>query len=328
MSPLMKGGVDARAIKEGIDNMPSGVVFARMNGLVILMNACMDELCHQIFGAPLQNARLFWEGLSKGDFPSGARLSKAYTDDLIVELGWRFWHFRRSLIPYQGNEAVEIRAHEVTELQLLNQELEKKNTLLERRGEELRAYAREVGALTVERELLDRKADVHNELGRLLAETRAHLRAEHVDEAALEGLWKRWRLSAALVLRGGAQEMRCEGPCLMEQLRQTARSVGVELTTEGDLPERGKPAELLLAVGSEALANLMRHADGNELRIRCRRLSGGWSCELTNNGKVPSGPIVEGGGLTSLRAKLEAAGGSMRVESWPVFKLMVLLPAE
>jgi len=328
MRSLVKGSADASAIKEGIDNMPIGVVFARTNGLVILMNTRMEELCHQIFGSPLQNAQLFWGRLAKGDFPPVARLAKAYTNDLIVELGWRFWHFRRSLIPYQGHEAVELCAHEVTELVLLNRELEKQNALLERRGEELRAYAREVGALTVERELLDRKADVHDELGRLLAETRAHLRSEHVDGATLEGLWKRWRLNAALVLRGGTEERRCEGSCLMEQLRQTARSVGVELKTEGSLPERGKPADLLLAVGSEALANLMRHAGGDELRIRCQRLSGGWSCELTNNGRVPTDPIVEGGGLTSLRAKLEAAGGSMRVESWPTFKLMVLLPAE
>lgn len=314
----------ATAIKEGIDTMPSGVVFAQNNGLIILVNVCMEELCHEFFGAPLDNAKLFWEMLLAGEFSGDAQLAKLYAEDVIVELRGQYWHLHRAHIPYRGEEAIEITAYKVTELILLNRELEKKNVLLAKRGQQLHAYAQDVESLMVERELLDRKAAVHDELGRLLAETHALLRNECSNVAVVEGIWNRWRLSAELVLSEKGKETP-EETDLLQQLRDTAQSVGIKLQTWGELPQQGEAASLLLAAGAEALTNLMRHAHGDELFIEGKRLTSGWSCELTNNGVVPEGPIVEGGGLTALRKKIESAGGAMQIEVWPQFKLLVLL---
>ena len=47
-----------------------------------------------------------------------------------------------------------------------------------------------------------------------------------------------------------------------------------------------------------------------------------------NDGDVPTGPIVEGSGLSSLRAQVEAAGGGMVVEHAPRFALTLILPME
>lgn len=44
---------------------------------------------------------------------------------------------------------------------------------------------------------------------------------------------------------------------------------------------------------------------------------------VTNNGSVPAGEIREGSGLTSLRLMVEKAGGRMRVEAFPRFRLMI-----
>lgn len=324
LSPL-KIRISATAIKEGIDTMPSGVVFAQKNGLIILVNVCMDKLCNEFFGAPLDNAKLFWEMLRAGELSGDAQLANLYTEDVIVELRGQYWHLHHAYIPYRGEEAIEITAHKVTELILLNRELKKKNVLLAKRGQQLHAYAQEAESLMVERELLDRKAAVHDELGRLLAETHALLRNEDSTSATLEGIWNRWRLSAELILSEKGREAP-EETDLLQQLRDTAQSVGIKLQTLGELPQQGEAANLLLAAGAEALTNLMRHARGDELFIEGKRLSHGWSCELTNNGELPKGPIVEGGGLAALRKKIESAGGVMQIETWPQFKLLVLLP--
>ena len=44
---------------------------------------------------------------------------------------------------------------------------------------------------------------------------------------------------------------------------------------------------------------------------------------ITNNGKPPERPITEGGGLSDLRQKVEQQGGTMTVESAPVFRLQI-----
>ena len=48
--------------------------------------------------------------------------------------------------------------------------------------------------------------------------------------------------------------------------------------------------------------------------------------QFTNDGIQPTCDIVEGGGLSSLRRKIEREGGSMMVDAFPEFTLTVTLP--
>ena len=43
-------------------------------------------------------------------------------------------------------------------------------------------------------------------------------------------------------------------------------------------------------------------------------------------GKIPERQIVEGGGLSTLRRRIERAGGRMVVQSFPKFQLTVTVP--
>ena len=47
---------------------------------------------------------------------------------------------------------------------------------------------------------------------------------------------------------------------------------------------------------------------------------------ITNNGAVPSEPIKEGSGLSSLRRSIESAGGEMHTAYKPRFALLLTLP--
>ena len=47
---------------------------------------------------------------------------------------------------------------------------------------------------------------------------------------------------------------------------------------------------------------------------------------ITNNGKPPREAVREGGGLSTLRCRVERAGGTMTIQSFPVFELTVTVP--
>ena len=49
---------------------------------------------------------------------------------------------------------------------------------------------------------------------------------------------------------------------------------------------------------------------------------------MTNNGAVPTEPIKEGSGLSSLRRSIEAAGGEMYTAYKPRFALLITVPGE
>ena len=69
-------------------------------------------------------------------------------------------------------------------------------------------------------------------------------------------------------------------------------------------------------------------AGGTRLEILSERTAEGWSIRYRNDGDAPSGPIVEGSGLTALRARTEAAGGTMAIAHAPRFELTLTLPQE
>ena len=97
----------------------------------------------------------------------------------------------------------------------------------------------------------------------------------------------------------------------------------------GILPAEGtENAQLAETAAHECLTNLVRHAGGSRLEVIGTQEADGWHICCRNDGAPPAGPIVEGGGLSSLRARVEAAGGAMKVEHAPRFALRLLLPDE
>ena len=64
------------------------------------------------------------------------------------------------------------------------------------------------------------------------------------------------------------------------------------------------------------------------LYITLEASAGGHTAHFRNDGSCPTKEIVEGGGLSSLRRKIEEAGGRMTVGSTPSFVLTVTLPGE
>ncbi|MBQ3232316.1 MAG: hypothetical protein IJA93_05050, partial [Clostridia bacterium] len=71
-----KMSIGPTSIKESLDRLGSGLCFSYLNGLVVLTNHKMNLLSDAIFQKPIQNARLFWDALERGETAEGVtRLS-------------------------------------------------------------------------------------------------------------------------------------------------------------------------------------------------------------------------------------------------------------
>ena len=115
----------------------------------------------------------------------------------------------------------------------------------------------------------------------------------------------------------------------LTKLARAAQAIGVTIERSGAFPVEGtESAQLVEAAAHECLTNLVRHAGGTRLEIVGEKAASGWRICYLNDGDVPSGPIVEGSGLTTLRTRTEAAGGKMNIEYAPRFELTLTLPEE
>ena len=110
--------------------------------------------------------------------------------------------------------------------------------------------------------------------------------------------------------------------------RDTLTAAGVDLVVDaGPRPDLAPTAEAALALAlREAVTNVVRHAGATRCTVALRRDRGSAVLEVRDDG-VGAG-AAEGGGLTGMRERLAALGGSVtRTGSGPGTSLVVSVPA-
>ena len=311
------------SIKEAVDTLPSGICFYREDGRVLLVNRAMEVLCRRLTGAALVNGRAFFEALSAGALPDGIRLAVPGEEPLIVLPDGTAWSFSRKPLQDERLRANMLIASDVTELYEKTRALhqtEDKVTALNRR---LTDYNREIVALTTAREILNAKVKIHDELGSNLLAIHLYL-MEGGSAQDREDIVERLRTNVSFLQSGYALPVRDEYELMLE----TAQALGVTVHAEGVIPG-WEPARHILAVAvHECFTNTLRHAHGSALFVRVSESAEWIVAEFTNDGEQPHDPIRERGGLRSLRALTERAGGRMDIRTAPAFTITLTLPKE
>ena len=297
------------SIKESCDHLPSALCFAYENGQPCLKNLKMDELSHLLTGEALLNANVFWETIE--------------SQPIVTLPDGQTWSFARVRMSMAGRTVYQITGTNITEEARLQRELEKDNLRLKDMNRRLRQYGQDVQAATREKEILRAKTRVHDQIGHALLQTRQFLSGTQGDA---ESVCTAWRQNVRLLLGKYAEEAREDS---FEQLARAAQAIGVAIARVGAFPEDGtENAHLAETAAHECLTNLVRHAHGTRLEISSEATKIGWKIRYINDGDAPTGPIVEGSGLTALRARTEAAGGAMEIIHAPRFELTLTLPEE
>lgn len=306
--------IDKSSIKEGVDQISSGLCFYIKGGRVILANSRMNALCHAITGHALQDAQAFWKTLSGGEVQPGVkRLAFGLYPCFRLPDG-TVWSFAREEL--EG--FIQLTAADTTQQQALTDELRDKNLDLAALNLRLRRHGENVDELARSRERLETKVRIHGELGQALLAARRYL----LDETTQEPPVDIWRRNIAM-LRKEMESRKAEDP--MQILRKAADSAGVQLNILGQMPQDSEYRQFFLWAASEALTNAVFHAGARMLNVTLTETETDRSMRFTNDGTRPTKPVIEGGGLSSLRRKLESMGAAMIVESSPEFALTVTL---
>ena len=312
-------------VKEGLDQLPSGLCFYVRDGRTQLVNHQMNALCRLLMGSQLSNGAAFWDSLIHGDVLPGNRVLQAGEAPIVELADGRVWSFERSPIDAGGAETMQIIAADITREYRMNQELEAENRRLEEMNGRLRRYGGTIRELTRERETLAAKMRIHDGFGHALIATR-RLCARPPELAQRAEALRMWRQNLNL-MKHLDQALPPERD--FSALFHAAEAIGMRIQLDGDLsPDQLNCAPLLENAARECLTNAARHAGATQLRMRIASAEGWIRAEFTNDGAHPTAEVSEGGGLSALRRSVENAGGRMRLESKPRFRLILDLPQE
>ena len=301
------------AIKESFDNLPTAACFFDSKGLVRLMNRRMLDVGAALLGSGIQTLAELHAALAEP--PETVAVVDAAMGVYQFPDGVMLRFEEKEILDRYGRPFTQVTAADVTELVALQRELKAENARLadaNRRAKRL--YDR----------ILAMKMRVHDDIGHTILSARRALRQGESVEAVRASA-AAWEKSIALLCHAN-QLPETQEP--LEYAKARAAALGAEVVLEGTLPECASVRALFALAIRECTSNCVRHAHGNQVYAVAKTEGGFCTLTITNNGQLPKGAIIEGGGLSSLRRRMEQAGGWMTIESKPRFVLTVTLPDE
>lgn len=305
-------------IREALDNLPDGLCYFNMSGKPVLCNYTMHRLVFALSGHDLQHSSQLISALKNPAKETGIELKDGiyYLPD---ETAWRFTF--SNVTDEEGNIYQEYIASNVTQLCLTKSQLEKDNACLKEMTKQLKRLSANISVVTREEETLSLKMCVHDQMGRSLVAAHKILKENEPMENVYPIL-KEWRHAIELLKKAGNEPERKD---VLSELKRISEGM-IKIIITGELPDEEELSYLFVTAIRECVTNSMRYAHATELYIEMSYSKGYAQAVITNNGMPPTEPITEGGGLSSLRHKIERHGGIMEVISMPEFQLKVIVP--
>ena len=325
--------------------MEEGICFYTENGLPQFTNKYMNDVSLAISGRTIVDASKFWKDLHNGNIKPDCSIITSIEDMVIVKTPEKVCAISNRDI---GGELKEMVMVDITPEYRTFEELLIKYESLEQQQERLKEYNRNVTQATIERELLNAKIHIHDELGEILLAAKRYIQVRDKEEKAVKEIKAAESVKevrdikttgteakgasidrqtvTALWLKNlsllGVEKEKTEEDEYTEIYR-AASDIGMKIKVKGELPESGKAKSVTASALHECLTNTFRHAGGDTVYVESRGVKTGYVVTFTNNGRFPEGEIEERGGLKSLRKMAEDAGFSMRIETTDGYKLIL-----
>lgn len=311
--------ITINSIKEAAEKSPSAICCCYKNGKLALVNEQMLSLSLEITGRVLHNGNRFFSRISNGDFVNGYRLISSGDAFIVSAPDGRVFSFTRREVKPGKYGLYEIIGSDVSEVYKLTQEL---NTNIEKQkkaNERIRKYSKDLLEVTRQREIMNTKSRIHDDMNLMLLRTR-HLCENGTPQELKEMLFK-WSTNSILLLN----EAENQSVTTYHQLRDNAEILGLELVTSGSfIFDNQEIHKLLLRAGTEAMANAVKHAQAKTLYITHKEYDDYFTVEYTDDGECKKAFDGENGGLKNLRDMAENFGAEMAVDYSDRFKIMLI----
>ena len=318
---IHRGTLTGDSIRQTLDNLNSGILFADASGRAVLQNHRMANTFFAWQGRYPQTLQELEAALGTAPQVSDRPVLHRLPDG-------RVWRFRTQ--PLHAPDLpgfTQTTAQEMTELFSANEQLAAENDALRAAIAGMREMLDRVEERVREEETLRIKMRIHNDIGRSLISLAALM--EHPAQSPAEARSDEERSSSELdILRQAVRLFSTaapEPPLSLEEVVRESAELGVTVTLSGDPPAHPAAEGLAAAALRECVTNCVRHAGGSRVSVAFAHRPEGCTATFTNDGAPPAGPIREGGGLSSLRALVEGAGGRMALAHAPAFALTLTL---
>ena len=314
------------SVKQAMDSMDFGLMLYKgegsCRGEILICNKKMQQLMLTLTGKIMLSGSDFYENLC---FHRNL-LSEAGAADNENPLAFhlkdgRIWRFKQQTMESKGKHYMLLTGSDVTEYTMARENLKEQDASLKEKNQELKEMLGSLQSIVIREETLRAKTRVHDYLGQQISLILGAVR-EH-REISPESLKP---LGESLTEKLRTAEPDCRQALLLAA--ESFRSLGVAVSIQGEFPEKGRLQRSFYEIAAEAMTNAVHHGYATEIRIETGLQNGVWFLKAEDNGWGKTGKITEGGGLSGMRRRTEAMGGTFRYTESPHFCIFAEIPEE
>ena len=305
------------SVKQGLDAMSEGICFYTVDGLPQFVNRSMSDISLELTGENISDAVVFWNRLKTGDVDENCEILAGDDGMVIAKTGTKVCAFSNRDMD-AGDELKEMIMVDISSEYETYRELTAKKEALELQQKRLMEYNRNVTKATIEKELLNAKVKIHDELGEILLLAKRYIKSGSIERKVVTDLWMRNLRLLGVEKQNDRQDE-------YEEIYRAASDIGMKIELDGELPMEENARKVISSALHECLTNTFRHAGGDTVYVKVKDAGTKKAFVFTNNGTAPEVEITERGGLKSLRNIAEDAGFEMKLETDRGFVLTIII---
>lgn len=309
--------ISGMSVREAFEKIPLGLLYYIPSGIPVMINKTMQSISHDIFGRSITDANLFWDHIISNKQEVVIRGENT----AIVSLSdGRVYSFKRDIIDMDEAKVYEVTAIDISNEYRLSEELDEKQNRAKILNSRLKALMGTIEYVTMNRELLQLKIALHDNIGQSILLAKRYLYSpDSVDDGRMLEFWQD-------NIRHLVSDEPEEWELPYYVISKEADRLGIKLCILGALPEEQELIPVVDEAISVHIGNTLKHADSDEVTVSVTENDAEYVISLKNNDHRAVGEVTERGGLKNLRNEVERVGGSMEIITEPEFELRIRLP--
>lgn len=295
-------------IKDALHVLSYGVLFANKKGQIIFINKQMYNFMALVGINPRVKVNRIVKALKDKEDTS----KKLSNDTIVISLKKMTLSFT---IKREKKIITQIICSNITQEVNVLKELEYTSNELNLIQNDLKSAIEDINKVEKEKEILLLKGNLHDSMSQRLSILHCYIiENKGEDIKQIKNL-----ISSMLFEMYDASLLSIEDR--LEQLIKSFAIIGVDLKVDGNLPKENGKANFALKVIRECTTNALRHGQASEVDVTINEIENNrYALTISNNG-LASEDYVEGNGIKSIKYQLSQIGGSIKITSYPEFKI-------
>ena len=301
-------------IKDALDTLSSGVIFANKNGQITYINSSMKKYLDDLNIRQHNRINKILSQLSELE-NTDRKISK---NDIIISCNDKTLNFKVKK-DYSSQSILQFVCNDISEEEKVIKELEETTNQLNMIQKDLQNTLRDINNIQKEKEILRLKGNIHDSMSQRLSILHCYIIENKGEDI------KQIKQLINSMLNEMYEVNEINTSSRLDNLISSFALINVKLNIKGKLPKSTEQADFTVKVIRECATNAVKHGQANEINVSIKlNEDKKYHIVIDNNG-LPIKDIVEGNGLKSIKYQLSTLNGSMNIVSEPSFYIEFII---